>query len=78
MNTSNTNLGSVEISSYFKLGGDWEVIPSVTSPFLTGAVQTFYIDECPESELIEQLRGGDCLRLGMVGGIGFTSFSTSI
>jgi hypothetical protein len=78
VNTSNTNLGNVEISSYFKLGGDWEVKPAITSPFITQAVQTFYLDTCSEKDIIDFLRDGDCLRVGMVGGLGFTSFSTFI
>ncbi len=78
INTSNTNLGNVEISSYFKLGGDWGVKPSVISPFITQSVQTFYIDKVSCEEIIAELRDGDCLRVGIVGGLGFTSYSTSI
>jgi hypothetical protein len=78
VNTSNTNLGNAEISSYFKLGGDWGVKPSITSPFITQAVQTFYIEYVPSKEIISELRDGDGLRVGIVGGLGFTSFSTSI
>lgn len=78
VNTSNTNLGNAEISSYFKLGGDWGVRPSVTSPFITQAVQTFHIDQEDLQTIIAELKDGDCLRVGITGGIGFTSFSTSI
>lgn len=78
VNTSYTNLGNVEISSYFKLGGDWRIRPSDTAPFITQSVQTFYIGAYSESEVVRLLRDGDCLRVGMAGGLGFTSFSTSV
>lgn len=78
VNTSNSNLGNVEISSYFKLGGDWGVKPSITSPFITQSVQTFYIERVEADEIIKKLRDGDSLRVGLSGGLGFTSFSTSI
>jgi hypothetical protein len=78
VNTSNTNLGNVEISSYFKLGGDWRVKPSITSPFITQSVQTFYIEYASAKEIISKLRDGDSLRVGISGGVGFTSVSTSI
>jgi hypothetical protein len=78
VNTSNTNLGNAEISSYFKLGGDWGVKPSITAPFITQSVQTFYIEHMPAKEIISDLRDGDGLRVGIAGGIGFTSFSASI
>jgi hypothetical protein len=78
VNTSNTNLANAEISCYFKLGGDWGVRPSITSPFITQSVQTFYIEQVDREEIISKLRDGDSLRVGIAGGLGFTSFSTSI
>lgn len=78
LNTSNSNMINVETSSYFKLGGDWRVISSVTSPFITQAVQTFFVNQCDVNDLIKQLRERDCLRVGIAGDIGFTQFSTSI
>lgn len=78
VNTSNTNLANAEISCYFKLGGDWSVRPSITSPFITQAVQTFYLEQVNLEEIISKLRDGDSLRVGIAGGLGFTSFSTSI
>lgn len=78
VNTSNTSVGNVEISSYLKLGGDWEVKPSITAPFVTQSVQTFYIECKSTKEIIARLRDGDSLRVGIAGGLGFTSFSTSI
>ena len=77
-NTSDMNLGNVEISSYFKLGGDWRERPSITSPLITRSVQTFYLDRLGRSRLVKQFKNGDCLRVGIVGGLGFASFSTSI
>jgi hypothetical protein len=78
VNTSNLKLSKVEISSYFKLGGDWGITPSVVAPFITRAVQTFYIDECPVSGIIKSLKSGDCLRVGISGGLGFANYSTFI
>ena len=78
LNTTESNLDNIEISSYFKLGGDWSVGPSITSPFITQSVQTFYIDECEESRVVRLLRRGDCLRVGIAGELGSANFSTSI
>lgn len=78
LNTSNSKLDNVEMSSYFKLGGDWTVRPSITAPFITQSVQTFYINGCPKNEIIGGLRDGDCLRVGMAVGLGLARFSTSI
>jgi Ion channel len=78
VNTSNTNLAIVEMSSYFKLGGDWGVKHSITSPFVTRSVQTFHIERVELEKIVLNLRDGDCLRVGIMAGVGFTSFSTSI
>lgn len=78
VNTSQHNLANCQMSSYFKLGGDWRVRPSITSPFITQSVQTFYIDHTDKQEIISNLRDGDSLRIGLVGSLAFTSFSTSI
>jgi hypothetical protein len=78
VNTSHTRLGNVEISSYFKIGGDWGVKPLITAPFLTQSVQTFYVDKLEREALIARFRDGDCLRVGIAAGLGFTAFSTSI
>lgn len=79
VNTSTTYLVNAEISSYLKLGGDWRVKPAITSPFITRAVQTFYVESVPAEEIISKLRDNvDTLRVGLAGVLGFTTFSTSI
>jgi hypothetical protein len=69
LNTSVARLESCTISSYFKLGRDWSVKPAIATPFLTKAVQTFYIDEHPMAEISEKLTEGDCLRVCVAGNL---------
>ena len=78
VNTSTSYLSNTEISSYFKLGGDWGVKPSIKSPFLTQAVQTFFIEKVYLKDIISNLKEGDRLRIGLTGQFRFTNFSTSI
>lgn len=69
LNTSVARLESCTISSYFKLGRDWSVKPAIASPFLTKAVQTFFIDEHPMADISERLTDGDCLRVCVAGNL---------
>jgi hypothetical protein len=78
VNTTNRRLGNVAISSYFKLGGDWPVKPHVTAPLITQSVQTFYVDHVRQVELINALREGDCLRVGVDAKMEFYNFSAFI
>lgn len=78
INTCHINLANVEISSYFKLGGNWVVRHSITSPLITRSAQTFHINKFEEKDIVKYLREGDCLRVGMTGQLGFANFSTSI
>jgi len=79
LNTSRSRLVNAEISSYFKLGGDWRVRPSVRSPFVTRAVQTFFTDLVPEAELVKFLNEpSDAFRFGISGQLGGASFSVAI
>jgi hypothetical protein len=78
VNTTTGRLGNVTISSYFKLGGDWCVKPSITAPFITQSVQTFHLDDVPQEALVSRLRDGDCLRVGITAGRGFSNFSTFV
>jgi hypothetical protein len=78
VNTNVGRLGNVAISSYFKLSGDWGVRPHITAPLITQSVQTFHVDKVYQSRLIEQLRDGDCLRVGIDAKMDFSSFSGSI
>ena len=79
VNTSRCRLVNVEISSYFKLGGDWEVRPSVRSPFVTRAVQTFFTDVVHEDDLVRLLNdSSDAFRFGISGQLGGASLSVAI
>ena len=79
LNTAKENIANAEICSYFKLGSDWEVRPSVKTPFITKSVQTFLVtDEFPIEKLREDLHPYDCLRVGISGGIGMSNYSTSV
>lgn len=79
LNTSRSRLVNVEISSYFKLGGDWAVRPPVRSPLVTRAVQTFFTDFVSVKDLVESLsEASDAFRFGISGQLGATSFSVAI
>lgn len=79
VNTSRSRLVNAEISSYFKLGGDWQVRPSVRSPFVTRAVQTFFTDAVSEDDLLKLLdERSDAFRFGISGQLGGASVSVAI
>ena len=78
VNTTKNFVINAEMSSYFKLGGDWGVRPSIKSPFITQAVQTFFMDHVCLDSLVNKLRTGDAFRFGISGTIGHTAFSTAI
>jgi hypothetical protein len=78
LNTTRSRLVNAEISSYFKLGGDWGVRPSVRSPFVTRAVQTFFTDSVREAELLRLNEASDAFRFGISGQLGAASFSVAI
>jgi hypothetical protein len=79
LNTTRSRLVNPEISSYFKLGGDWRVRPSVRSPFVTRAVQTFFTDFVLEDDLVDLLNeASDAFRFGISGQLGAASFSVAI
>ncbi|MEA2162741.1 MAG: hypothetical protein QOK37_868 [Thermoanaerobaculia bacterium] len=79
LNTSRSRLVNAEISSYFKLGGDWRVRPSVRSPFVSRAVQTFFTDEVSERDLVTLLNEAtDAFRFGISGQLGGASLSVAI
>ena len=69
LNTSVSRLENCSISSYFKIGRDWTVRPAISPPFLTTAVQTFFIDQHSEEEISEKLMCGDCLRVCVSGNL---------
>jgi len=79
LNTAKENIANAEICSYFKLGADWEILPSGKTPFITKSVQTFFVtNEYAPEELKEKLHPYDCLRVGISGGIGMANYSTSV
>ena len=79
LNTTDTILKNADLSSYFKLGGDWLVRPAVRSPLITRSVQTFLTDEVPIVDLVEKLIPEfDCLRFGISGQIGSATFSEAV
>lgn len=67
VNTSVSKLENCSISSYFKIGRDWSNKPASSPPFLTKAVQTYFVDHHPVEELSENLMEGDCLRVCVAG-----------
>jgi hypothetical protein len=78
VNTTKNLLVNVEMSSYFKLGGDWGVRNSIRSPFVTQAVQTFFLDCVPIGDLVKNLTDGDVFRFAIECRIGDTAFSIAI
>jgi hypothetical protein len=79
LNTTRLRLVNAEISSYFKLGGDWTVRPAVRSPLITRAVQTFFTDSVPEDLLVKRLdEASDAFRFALSGQLGAMSLSVAI
>ena len=78
VNTTNTPIVNVDMTSYFKLGGDWRVRPSIRTPFITTSVQTFHLDKEPLEEIVELLREGDVFRFGITGSLGLSTYSAAV
>ena len=78
VNTTNTYMVNVDMTSYFKLGGDWGVRESIRTPILTTSVQTFYVDREPLNNIVHLLREGDVFRFGLSGSLGLTAYSTAV
>jgi len=78
VNTTNRILANLSLSWYFKLEGDWVVRPAITAPLVTKSVQTFYLERVSQGDLINRLREGDCLRVGLSAAMGFSNFSTHV
>lgn len=79
LNTTRSRLVNAEISSYFKLGGDWGVRPSMRSPFVTRAAQTFFTDFVSEQDLVQSLsEASDAFRFAISGQLGAISLSVAI
>ncbi len=79
LNTTRTRLVNVEISSYFKLGGDWMIRPSARSPFVTRVVQTFFTDGVQQNQLVNLLNeASDAFRFAISGQLGGASYSVAI
>lgn len=78
VNTTNTYMTNVDMSSYFKLGGDWGVRPSIRTPFITTSVQTFSLDEERLEDIVILLREGDVFRFGVSGTLGLSKYSAVV
>jgi hypothetical protein len=78
VNTTRGLLMNVDISSYFKLGGDWQVRAPIRTPFIGRSVWTFFMDRVPEGDLVARLADGDIFRCGLSGQVGGTTFSAAI
>ncbi|MCP9480794.1 potassium channel family protein [Shimia sp. CNT1-13L.2] len=78
LNASVSRLENCSISSYFKLGRDWTVSPAIAPPFLTTAVQTFFIDKHSVEEIDRKLVDGDCLRVCVSGNLKGSEVAASV
>ncbi len=78
VNTTNTHMVNVDMTSYFKLGGDWGVRPPIRTPFITTSVQTFFLDEERLEDIVKLLREGDVFRFGVSGSLGVSTFSAAV
>ena len=78
LNTAQQFINNLETSWYFKLGEDWHALPPVKVPFITNSVQTFYLKYENSENLIQRLHQFDCLRVGLSGSLGMSSYSTYV
>lgn len=78
VNTTDTIMANVDMSWYFKLGGDWPVTGPIRAPFITRSVQTFFLGMVPLQGIVEQLKDGDVLRFGISASLGFSTYSTAV
>jgi hypothetical protein len=78
VNTTNTYLVNVDMTSYFKLGGDWGVRPPIRTPFITTSVQTFFLDKEQLDDIVRLLREGDAFRFGVSGSLGLSTYSAAV
>jgi hypothetical protein len=78
VNTTNTYMFNVDMTSYFKLGGDWGVRPPIRTPFITTSVQTFFLDKEQPEHIIELLQEGDVFRFGVSGSLGLSTYSAVV
>lgn len=78
VNTTNTYMVNVDMTSYFKLGGNWGVRESIRTPLITTSVQAFHLDKEPLKNIIQRLQEDDVFRFGLSGAIGISSYSTAV
>ncbi|MCX5818144.1 MAG: potassium channel family protein [Proteobacteria bacterium] len=78
VNTTNTYMVNVDMTSYFKLGGDWGVRPPIRTPFITTSVQTFFLDEERLEDIVNLLQEGDVFRFGISGSLGLSTYSVAV
>lgn len=78
VNTTSSVMVNVDMSWYFKLGGNWAVSRPIRAPFITTSVQTFFIGHVPVNEIISRFQKRDVLRIGISASLGFASYSASM
>lgn len=78
VNTTNTPIVNVDMTSYFKLGGDWNTRPPIRTPFITTSVQTFFLDEERLEDIVNLLQEGDVFRFGVSGSLGLSTYSAAV
>lgn len=78
VNTTNRILVNADMTSYFKLGGDWSVRQAIRTPFVTKSVQTFFLDPEPLKGVVAHLREDDVFRFGITGFLGISMYSTAV
>jgi hypothetical protein len=78
VNTTHSILVNVDISSYFKLGGNWTVSRPKRTPFIGRTVWTFFMNRLSEDKLVAEFKDGDVFRCGLTGQVGGASFSVAI
>jgi hypothetical protein len=78
VNTTRSDLINVDISSYFKLGGDWQVRPSIRSPLIRQSVWTFFLDHIAKDDLVREFKDGDVFRCALAGQVDGARFSAAM
>jgi hypothetical protein len=78
VNTTNTYIVNVDMTSYFKLGGDWGVRHPIRTPFITTSVQTFFLDKEQLDNIVKLLKEGDVFRFSLSGQLGVYTYSVAV
>jgi hypothetical protein len=79
LNTAKQFVTNLETTWYFKLKEDWHTNIPFKVPFITNSVQTFYLYYNKSlEEIVPNLHGFDCLRVGLSGILGMSTYSTFV